>query len=297
MIDKPTQKSRPGLVAKIPVSRWTWHPLTLFVLATIATTAAGTWLWRNNESELLDRGAFQLTWERIEATPPPQYLQTDLRKVAFDGSRLADLNLLDHDLVRKVHAAFAVQSWVQQVSVQKNRQAVHVDVIYRDPVALVEFGDNLLLPVDREAVVLDGDQLDPEFASHLLRISVYTPQVGSIVNGEVWPDQRVVAAAMIADLIRARASEWGVARIAHVPLVKDSLAAEGDFEFMTSQGPAGIRVMWGSPPGFERTKEASAKDKLETLEKWIAERGALSEIGTSQTIDLRAGKIELISGQ
>jgi hypothetical protein len=53
--------------------------------------------------------------------------------------------------------------------------------------------------------------------------------------------------------------------------------------------------MWGSPVGFERPGEVSADDKLVTLDAWIAERGPLSELGTSQTIDVRDGSIRLLS--
>ncbi len=297
MIDKPKRSPWSRILPDFAVATWTWHPLTLFVLATIVTTAAGVWLWRSNESELLDRSAFQLTWEKIRATPQPDYIQTDLKKVAFDGSRLAELNLLDRDVLKKVHAAFAVQSWVDQVSVRKSRDAVDVAVTYRQPVALVEFGDDLLLPVDRNGVVLDGEPLNKDIANRLLRISVRSPQVGSIVDGDIWPDQRIVAAAMIADLVRRQAHEWAIARIAHVPLVEDSIAAEGDFEFLTAQGTAGIRVMWGSPPGFERTNEATAEKKLAAFANWINERGSLDDVGTSQTIDLRDGHIQLVGNQ
>jgi hypothetical protein len=208
---------------------------------------------------------------------------------------LAELNLLDRDIVKKVHAAFAVQSWVDHVSVRKTRQAIDVSVAYRQPVALVEFGEKLLLPVDRNGIVLDGDPLSKDRASQLLRISVHSPQVGSIVDGDIWPDQRIVAAAMIADLIRSQAREWAIVRIAHVPLVDDSIAAEGDFEFLTALGTAGIRVMWGSPPGFERPHEATAAVKLSAFAEWIAGRGSLEDVGTSQTIDLRNGQIQLVS--
>ena len=295
------EKSKPNLwsraLPKFVLSRWTWHPLTLFILATFATTASGIWVWHTHESELLDRRAFQLSWEKIRATPQPDYLSTDLKKVAFDGSRLAELNLLDHDVVKKIHAAFAVQSWVERVSVRKNRYAIDVGLIYRQPVALVEFGDNLLLPVDRNGVVLDGGQLNQDITSRYLRISVRSPQVGTIVNGDAWPDPRIVAAAMIAELVRPHAQEWGISRVSHVPLDENSVAAEGDFEFLTAQGPAGIRVMWGSPPGFERPGEAMADKKLAVLEQWISERGSLNDVGTSQSIDLRAGQIQLVGNQ
>lgn len=281
------------LLPRGPHGKWAVHPLTLFVLATVATLGGGIWLWQTNQHELLEPSAFQLTWDKIQTTPQPSYVGSDLKKLAFDGSHLSELNLLDHELVKKVHAAFAVQSWVEHVSVDKNRDGVFVSMSYRRPVALVEFGDNLLLPVDRAGIVLDGQDLNPDDVSQFVRINVASPQVGSLVNGEVWPDPRIVAAAMIADRVASQANRWGIVRIAHVPIVPNSTAAEGDFEFLTARGQAGIRVMWGSPPRFERPNEASAEKKLDVLATWIAERGTLEELGTSQTIDLRSGKIQV----
>ncbi len=295
MAEKKRRSTWSKFAPQISVADWRLHPLTLFVLATVATIVAGIWLWRSNESELLDRSTFQLTFEKLVVTPQPDFLKIDLKKAAFDGSGLAETNLLDHDLVSKVHAAFAVQSWVEQAIVRKNRSAVDVDLIFRKPVALVEFGDNLLLPIDRSGIVLDGEDFNSALADQFVRITVESPQVGSLVHGDAWPDERIVAAAMIAELILPKAKDWGIVRIAHVPLTSGSNAPEGDFEFLTSQNTAGIRVLWGSPPGFERTDEVSPAQKLETLSQWISERGSLTDFGSSQTIDLRSGQIKLVS--
>ena len=295
MAEKRRRSLWSRFASDLPDLDWRLHPLTLFILATIATIAVGIWLWRSNERDLLDRSTYQLTWDRLNVSPQPDFVRTDLKKAAFDGSRLGDLNLLDPALVSKVHAAFAVQSWVDQASVRKNRSGVEVDLTFRKPVALVEFGENLLLPVDRHGIVLDGEDFNPALASQFIRIAVDLPQVGSLVHGDVWPDERIVAAAMIADIIAEQARDWGVVRIAHVPLTHGSTAPEGDFEFLSTQGGAGIRVMWGSPPGFERPGEATPGQKVETLNKWVAERGALSDFGTSQTIDLRSGQVKLVS--
>jgi hypothetical protein len=268
--------------------------MTLFVVATIATIAGGIYLWRANERDLLDRAAFQLTVENLRVTPQPSYIQADLKKAAFDGSRLSELNLLDADVVEKVHAAFAVHSWIEKVSVQKNRTGVDVDLTYRRPVALVEFGENLLLPVDRAGIVLDGQHFNAASTDQFVRITVDSPQVGSLVHGDVWPDERIVAAAMIADWIKEKAAAWGIVRIVHVPLEAGSTEPAGDFEFLSTNGKSGVRIMWGSPPGFERTNEATAQQKLANLEKWIADRGSLADFSSSQTIDLRGDQAKLV---
>jgi hypothetical protein len=276
---------------------WAVHPLALVLGATALAIAGGTWLWRANQAELIDPTTFQLTLDRLRVTPQPEHVHGDVRKDAFDGSRLGELNLLDRDLVAKVHAAFAVQSWVESATVRKSRSGVDVDLIFRRPVALVEFGDNLLLPVDRNGIALDGGLLEASWTARLPRISVETPQVVSLVQGVAWPDDRIVAAAMIADLIGPRAHDWGIARIAHVPLIPGSIAPEGNFRLLTQQGTAGLTVLWGSPPGFEQATEAPANKKLATLEDWVSQRGSLDQIATTQTIDLRTGEVSLVSSQ
>lgn len=278
-----------------PLPHWLLHPLALVVIATLATTWAAIWLWQTNERELLDRSRYQLTWDRLQTPLQPDYLKDDVKKIAYDGSHLSEVNLLDRDAVKKVHAAFAVQSWIEDVQVRKDRSAIQVGLTFRRPVALVEFGDSLLMPVDMNGIVLEGEQLQTADLKNYLRISVQSPQVGSILHGSPWPDSRVIAAAMIADWVAPHAAEWGITRIAHVPIVPNSIAPEGDFELLTAKGTAGIRVMWGSPPGFERSHEATPHQKLEALAQWVNERGSLEDLGTTQTIDIRSGQITPLS--
>jgi hypothetical protein len=40
MIDKPKRNAWSRIFPEFALAAWTWHPLTLFVVATIATTAA-----------------------------------------------------------------------------------------------------------------------------------------------------------------------------------------------------------------------------------------------------------------
>ena len=166
---------------------------------------------------------------------------------------------------------------------------MRVELQYRVPVAIVEFGQDLVLPVDRRGVALDGGGFNPAAAEPLLRISVEQPQTGSLSAGEPWPDARVVAAAMVAEQIHASAAEWGLRRIRHLPLQIGSIDPEGDFELSTARGNAGVRVIWGSPPGYERPNEAPAASKLAALKTWVSQNGSFDQIQSPQRLDLRSG--------
>jgi hypothetical protein len=294
MPEKPASQSDRSLGTAV-AEKLRANPLGLFLVATLLTIGGGIALWQANQADLVDRGQFQLTWDRLTVSPQPNYLITDVKQAAFEGSRLADLNLLDLDLCSKVHAAFAVQSWVEEVRVQKSRSGVDVALIFRQPAAMVEFGEDLLLPIDRNGIVLDGAAFDSSLTEQFLRIGVENPQVGSLVQGDTWPDERIVAAAMIAGYLQPFARNWGIVRIAHRPTILGSTAPEGDFELLTHRGTSGMRVVWGNPPGYEANGEVTAQVKVETLGGWIAERGPLDEIGSVQTIDLRSGKVTLMA--
>jgi hypothetical protein len=287
------KKSSLDALADVPLHKLVVHPLCLFLFATIAVVGLGNWLWRANQGQLRDRAEFALTLDRLSATSQPEWIRSDLRRTAFDGSRLGEVNLLDADAVSRIARAFAVQSWVAQVAVRKRAAGVQVDLKYRQPVGLVEFGNNLLLPIDRVGTVLDGNDFDLDASPRFLRITVRSPVIDSLVGGHVWPDARVVAAAMVADKIRLRTSAWGVVRIKHLPMTPESTEPGGDFELLSNRGEGGTTVLWGSPPGFERPNESSADQKIALLEEFVTQQGSLERIGTSQTIDLRYGRIRL----
>lgn len=267
------------------------HPMFIFVAVTVVMVAAAIGLWHENKDQLLNRDDYLLTSQNLQVTPQPEWIRADIKRFAFDGSQLSAVNLLDVDAVKKVAAAFQVQPWVNQVSVRKNHQGMIVDVAYRRPVALVEFGNNLLLPVDGSGVVLDGREFNDQLADDFLRLTIDSPFIGSLVHGEIWPDDRVIAAAMIAQQIADDASRWGIVRVRHVPDQPGSQTATGGFELLTKKGNDGIKFYWGNPPGFEVEGEASADIKTAALSDWLQQLGPLDSVDAeSRMIDLRRGR-------
>ncbi len=296
MTKKP-KRSNLDAIADVKLHLLMLHPLSLFLLATVAVIVAGNWLWQVNRNRLMDRDAYRLTTERMTVSRKPDWIRSDLVQTAFDGSGLGEVNLLDTDAVTKVAQAFAVQPWVRDVAVRKSSRDIRVDLTYRRPVGLVEYADDLLLPVDGQGTVLDGNDFNPASTSEFLRITVQSPLTGSLVSGDVWPDDRVVAAAMLAGRIADHAKTWGIVRVKLDPITPNSTDAAGEFELLTIRGLAGTKILWGSPPGCERSKESTADQKIAMLDEFVTQHGSLDKVGTSQTIDLRFDRIRLASNQ
>jgi hypothetical protein len=291
------KKTTIDTIADVQLHRVLMHPTVLFLVATLVIIAGVIGLWRANRTSLVRRAEHFLTLDRIDSTPQPDWIRNDLKRTVFDGCRLAEVSLLDVDAVPRVADAFSVQPWVANVSIQKRPLRMSVAITYRQPVGLVEYGERLLLPVDGQGTVLDGSDFNPESAGEFLRISVESPFTGSLVSGEAWPDDRVIAAAYIAQQIRERARAWGIARIHHIPLEPESTAAGGDFELLTARGAAGPRALWGNPPGFETSGERSAAEKIRYLDDVIAVDGPIDSWPSGRTIDVRFPATQLTSGR
>lgn len=294
---KKSKRSTVDALADVQVHRVLLHPVTLGFLAVFAILGGAVATWRANRHVLERQAEFQLTPERIQISPQPRWVQADIKQVAFDGSRLGELSLLDPDAAPRVAEAFSVQPWVANVSVRKRPTHVAVTLQFRQPVGLVEYGEQLLLPVDGEGIVLDGSDFNPAAAGDFLRITVSTPLTGSLVAGEAWPDDRVVAAALIAHLLQPHAQVWGIGRIKHIPLLPDSVVAGGDFELWTTRGTAGPRIIWGSPPGYEQAGERKPAEKLQVLAELFAKHGTFAEWPAERTLDLRSPSVKLLTVQ
>ena len=177
------------------------------------------------------------------------------------------------------------------VRIQKTSSNVEVELKYRKPVAMVEFGDKHLLPVDRHGVILDGSEFQSKQVSDFLRISVHQPVGGQIITGQPWPDARVVAAAKVAGAWATnRWKEIGLFRIVNhsPPTMKEDEV--GMFEIWTMNR---TKVIWGSAMGQEKNGEVAATQKIKALLDDIEQNGKLDS-RRAKFLDVREGNVKLI---
>ncbi len=269
------------------------HPFSLFVLATAIVVIGAAALWKQHREQIAAE-QFQLTVEKIDVTEQPNWIKQDLRQVVYDGSRLNDWSLLDVEIVSKVRDAFAIDPWVEDVlRVEKTAAGIEVDIKYRKPVAMVEFGGKHLLPIDANGIVLDGSGFQIAEVKNYLRISVPDPVGGQIVTGQAWPDARVVEAANIAEILEDIWREAKLIRIVNLSPPTHDPSKVGKFELWSKND---VKLVWGQAPGKELANEVSAQKKIAAILEFVKQKGAFDKQDRGQ-LDVRQGEIQVVPGQ
>ena len=246
-------------------------------------------LW-NRYHERLDLRVNQpITRDVLYVNQPPRWIKTDLPRIAIQDSRLSEIMLGESRAVEMVAASFAVQPWVRKVSqVRKTTSGIHVELQYRRPMALVEIGNDDLVPVDDEGVVLDGrDFVSPESVHDFWRIYMPKPQTNGLATGQAWDDIRVIDSIQIANVWHGRHVETGLFHIVNrSEPTRDRLRLKY-YELWTLGGTI---IIWGNPPGHEVSGEVSADAKITAILKFVSEHGPLDELDY-RYFDVRGGVV------
>lgn len=252
-------------------------------LALAAGVAALAATWQRWGRPALDGPEYRLTVDRIEATPPPDWINTPVVEEAFRHGNLASLSLHDPMLVQRVAEAFALHPWVARVVRVEKRYPtrVRVELEYRRPVAVVPVAtrrESGLLLVDAQGVLLPTQDFVSAQARDYLRIEgIDTLPAG--VYGTPWGDRRVSEAASIVAAIGPRWKELGLYAI--VPV-----SAE-DGELYELRTPQGVRLTWGRPPDSHDPSEPPPQEKIAALAAYIRREGPLEREGGPAQLDLR----------
>ncbi len=241
------------------------------ILLLIAGLFGGTayLAWRHVRDRVLKSEPYWLALENVEITPLPDWIHTDIRIQVFrDASLDRPLSILDDDLDKRISDAFALHPWVAKVErVQKFHPArVKVDLVYRRPVCMVESAGELK-PVSEEGVVLPGEDFSPVEASRYPRlVGIDAVPLGPV--GTRWGDDRVLGGAEIAAALFATWEKWGLSRIVPTQSAGASSREAPTFELLTRNN---TRILWDRAPGGDASGQASAREKVERLDKYFAE--------------------------
>ncbi|HEY1784730.1 MAG TPA: hypothetical protein VGG30_04245, partial [Pirellulales bacterium] len=270
----PPASARGGLFGLLRGNaRW-----LLFIGVFVGASVMG-WkmLWESVREQVISAVDNRIDPEQIEMTPLPAWIHTDLKaEVVRDASLDGPLSLLDPELTVRVAHAFALHPWVAKVQrVSKRSPAgVAVDLIYRRPVAMVEFPGPSLLPVDGDGVLLPTADFSPTEALHYVRIAeISTSPIGPV--GTRWGDTHVTGAAQIA---AALIDDWETLKLYQIVAAArqvDASGVESDaYELYTRER---TRVDWGRPPGAETGTEAKTAQKIDRLRSYAAQHGGSLE--------------------
>ena len=244
--------------------------------------------WRHARLGMRDDPRYRVTAEKIDASPAPPWVRTDVRIEALRGAGLhGGLSILDppEQLQKKLADAFAFHPWVERVGAITKRAdgRIAIELAYRRPLAAVETPRGELIPVDAYAVRLPGSDL----ADAQLR---YLPRVRGIAStslvGEAWRDARVLGAV---SLVAAFGDNWR--RLDLVDIVPSrSTEVRGEFRFFVYDliTSGGTRIKWGAAPNATPPGEAPFAAKLARLQGFVAQSGPLrSTVQTPKEIEVR----------
>ena len=115
----------------------------------LAGTLLGGWyvVWYRQRRPRPASSLYRLRLEQVHITPPPPWIDCDIRGEVFrDGSLDGPVSILDDDLAARIAAAFKLHPWIAQVRrVRKlTPAAVDVELVYRQPVCMVARGGESL---------------------------------------------------------------------------------------------------------------------------------------------------------
>lgn len=258
----------------------------------ILLAIVGKVVWKRYGHIVIADPRYRLAESAIVVTDQPDWIQSEVKDSAIRLGKLDQLSLLDPALVSKVDEAFRVQTWVADVErVSKTPKGVVVDLKYRKPVAMVEIeteGTARLQPVDGAGVLLPGAEFSQSQALQFLRIAIPSPRLNGLIDGTVWPDERIIHAAQIAELLVEDRASLRLFRIDMMLNERNVSRRSPIFEIITRNGH---RIVWGSAPGAETNGEADAEARLESLRSLEQALTTDSSSSKKEMYDVRTGTV------
>ncbi len=260
--------------------------VTLAVLV-VAGFSGGAWaVWRHVEKHVENSRDYLVSVDQITITPPPEWVRSDVRAEAFRTASSPDrpLSNLDDGLAQRIYSAFMLHPWVAKATVTKRAGGrVHVDVVYRRPVCMVEVANGSavdLLPVDGEGVWLPGEDFSQkQKESYPCLAGIDHRPIQPV--GHAWGDARVVDGAAIAAVLLPFWQQLKLYRIQAAAPASSPGDRGPTYELYTR---AGTRIHWGSASGSAGSVEPSAEEKVARLLQYAAAHGSL-DVGP--TLDVR----------
>ena len=239
------------------------------------------------------RPEYQITAERITISPPPRWTPPDLTQQVFERAGLAERESLhDPTLSERIAAAFHTHPWVDRVvSVRKSFPArVHVELVYREPVAMVR-GIDGHYPVDCNGVLLPArDFSDSDVERFPMIERVASVPTGNL--GEPWGDPAVAGAAELAAILSKPDADggnwWSRLELSAILVPRRVALAEAvdqlEFRIRTS---GGSEILWGRGPSSQHPGELTVEQKLQRLADFRRDYGGFDDQHGPYQIDIR----------
>ncbi|MCA9086443.1 MAG: hypothetical protein KDA81_20445 [Planctomycetaceae bacterium] len=289
---KKTAKAAPPAGQRL--ISWIFRPWRLVAAASLALV----WLlWPQVEEQLpkLDnRPEYQVTADQITISPPPRWVPPDLVQKVFDRAGFeGSLSVLDPNLSEKVALAFYTHPWVERLKkVSKSFPArVHVEVVYRQPVAMVEVLGGGYYPIDRNGFLLPIEDFTAADVGRYPTVkNVSSVPMGHA--GEAWGDPAVLGAAQLAAVLtepnESGQSWWNVLGLKSILTPKRLSASDAvdDLQFRIETA-GGSQIVWGRGPATAHPGELSVAQKLGRLAEYHHRYNGFDDAPAPFLIDIR----------
>ena len=239
--------------------------------------------WKHWQQVVINDARFDLANVVIQVSPQPEWVCANVVDDILTGGSLSDINLLDASVSAKIARSFELHPWVTEVlRVRKFANGeLHVEILYRKPVAMVRARGGGFWPVDKEAVLLPPADFSAEQTRHYVKISVGDAHPAGL-EGTPFNDDRVAGAIEIANLFGSTWASLGIAQIEWLESSASTAQGHPQYQLSTKNGTL---IHWGAAPGNETTGEERALKKLERLNRLVEDRRIL-ESTESKIIDL-----------
>lgn len=283
----PPTAGRPGLL------NWFFRPRQLVITALIASLWLFAPIIARHLPQLERRPEYQISPQQVTLNPSPRWIPPDLvrqvfERAGFDGSE----SLLDESLSERVAAAFYTHPWIENVrSVRKSFPArLYVDVVYREPVAMVKGVDGFY-PIDRHAVLLPPK----DFSAADTRRYPVIERVSSVPMGRLgqpWGDPAVSGAAELAAVLMSSDGEqnswWKKLDLAAIMVPRRvAFASDADQLEYQLRTTGGSEILWGRSPGTRHPGELTVAQKLQRLDEYRRDYGSFDDTHGPWEIDIR----------
>ncbi len=288
---KPTPA--PAVPARSSLVNWFFRPRQLVITASLGLL----WLFApaviRYLPQLEDRPEYQVGPEQVTLNPAPRWVPPDLirqvfERAGFDGTE----SLLDETLSERVAAAFYTHPWIENVrTVRKSfPPRLYVDVVYREPVAMVKGVDGYY-PIDRHSILLpprDFAAADTQRYPVIERVS--SVPLGRL--GQSWGDPAVAGAAQLAAVLNAAedgTESWWKRLDLQAILVPRRVAFAEDLDRLEFQlkTRGGSEILWGRAPGTRHPGELTVAQKLQRLNEYQRDYGSFDDAHGPWEIDIR----------
>ena len=270
------------LIGSFSLRGFLLHQATLFVAASCLVIGGVMFLWKNNQSSIVDVNDYLLTASKIEMPQPPPWVDLDPRELIMGDHET--VSILNPDLVSKTAKEVNQMPFVDRIhSIQKSKSGVQIDLAYRRPVAIVLIDSDTMpgviknsakikLAIDRNGIVMPKPLSD---TPNLPLISVPYPveRQTQLNTWSDWPDKRVRDAAKISQHFTG--SKKDIYRVVTFQQPGQQ-KQEQPFELWSWMGADGIRIIWGVEPDSQGGKEATVQQKLTAINGLIARYGQLA---------------------